>query len=197
MSDQDWAACNFNLRTAGQQTTNLWEVSCHCIKKKALLAGTWALSMTCHFHLYYSHYITMISYKLIISDIRNAFWMHIRCRKLANRQGISEHTNQEHQGLNHQAPKRLLPRSCSDRPVQIGLADVRQPTSTQFMFELITQYINSRCNGCALFLPAIPRSIQTCNIIDIIGLIRIIHINKWYSRNKWNSMVSYDSSFFF
>ncbi len=42
VSDQDWAACYFDLRTAGQHTTNLWEVSCHWIKKKALLAGIWA-----------------------------------------------------------------------------------------------------------------------------------------------------------
>ncbi len=51
MSDQDWAAHNLDLRTAGHLTTNLWEVSCHHIKKKALLAGTWAQSMPFSFVL--------------------------------------------------------------------------------------------------------------------------------------------------
>ncbi len=60
MSDQDWAARNLDLRTAGQHTTNLWEVSCHHFKKKALLAGTWPpmAPHPCLFLLYYSHYVT-------------------------------------------------------------------------------------------------------------------------------------------
>ena len=70
---------------------------------------------------------------------------------------ISEHTNQEHQDITvsniklQQAVSPVV--SCRDQPIEIGLADVRQPTSTQFRFELITQSINSCGNGCALFLP--------------------------------------------
>ncbi len=40
-----------------------------------------------------------------------------------------------------------------NRPIGIGLADVRQPSRTQFRFEIITQSIDTRGNGCALFLP--------------------------------------------
>ncbi len=52
MFDQDWAACNLDLRTAGQHASNLWEVSCHHIKKKALLAGIWAQYMPFSFVLF-------------------------------------------------------------------------------------------------------------------------------------------------
>ncbi len=45
MAVQDLAACNLDLSTAGQHTTNLLEASCHQIKMKALLAVTWALFM--------------------------------------------------------------------------------------------------------------------------------------------------------
>jgi hypothetical protein len=38
-------------------------------------------------------------------------------------------------------------------PIRIGLEDVRQPRRTQFRLELITQIIDIRGNGCALFLP--------------------------------------------
>ncbi len=136
----------------------------------------------------------LLPFVLIISEIKNAILVHIRvhCRKLANLQGISEHTNQEHQGLNHQAPKWLLPQSCSNCPIQKGLEDVCQPTSTQFRFEIITQCINSCCQTWF----AIQRLIQNCNIMDIINIICIIHINKWINRHQWYNMVSYDLQFF-
>ena len=40
LSVQDLAACNRDLRTAGRHTTIVWDVSCHCIKKKALVPVT-------------------------------------------------------------------------------------------------------------------------------------------------------------
>ncbi len=58
--DQDWAAHNLSLCTAGQHVSNLWEASCHCIKKKALIAGTWAQFMP--FSFVFLHYVTIISY---------------------------------------------------------------------------------------------------------------------------------------
>ena len=98
---------------------------------------------------------------LIIALIRNGIWVRIHCRKLANwhihhRGSASIQTksirdlfiNLHHAGLpcSHDV-------SFRNRPIRIGLVDVRQPRSTQFMFELITQSIDTRGNGCALFLP--------------------------------------------
>ena len=58
LSDQDWAGCNLDLRTAGWHTMNLWDVSLHRIKKRALLSVTRAQFMP--FTLYYSYYVTII-----------------------------------------------------------------------------------------------------------------------------------------
>ncbi len=52
MFGQDCAARNLDLRTAGHPASNLWEIPCHCIKKKALIAGTWAQSMPFSFVLF-------------------------------------------------------------------------------------------------------------------------------------------------
>ncbi len=64
MSVQDWAACNLYLATAGRLRTNLWEVSWHCIKKKALLPITWAHFMPFSFVLYALYHYHLLLYAL-------------------------------------------------------------------------------------------------------------------------------------
>ncbi len=80
-SVQDLAACNlnFDLRTAVWSTTNLWEVSCHSIKKKTLLAVAWAQFMRFSFVLFTLFTIISLLFAviLIISKIRNSIWVCI------------------------------------------------------------------------------------------------------------------------
>jgi hypothetical protein len=78
--------------------------------------------------------------------------MCIHCRKLANwhihhRGSVSTQTKsirdsniKLQQAVSHAV-------SCRHLPIGIGLADVRQPSRTQFRFELITQSIESHGNG--------------------------------------------------
>ncbi len=129
MSDQDWAACNLNLRTAGRHTTILWVVSCHGIKKQVLLAVVWTQFMPFSFVLFawYHSYLLITCYCTHHFKTRKcalgAYSLQ-KTGKLAHPpQGTSEHTtNQEHQLLNQEAPKRLLPQP----PHRIGFANVRQ-----------------------------------------------------------------------
>ncbi len=113
---------------------------------------------SCPFLLYYTHYITIIFYYTyyFINQNRHlgAYSMQKTCQLAHPPRGIRQHTIQEHQELNHQSP------TCSphdvrfrNRSIGIGLADVRQLSSTQFRFELITQSIDTCGNGCSLFLP--------------------------------------------
>ncbi len=157
MFGQDWAACNLDLRTVGQHASNLWEVSCHCIKKKALIAGTWAQSMPYSFVLFALCQYYFILY-VLFQKSKNVIWVHIHCRKLANWHirdwgSVSIQTKSikdsiiKHQGLFSHCG------SWRNWPIRIGLADVREPSSRQFRLEPITQCINSHCNGSALFLP--------------------------------------------
>ncbi len=66
LSVQDLAACKTDLRTAGRHTTILWDVSCHHIKKKALLPWpvTWAQFMAFSFILYTSYHDYFLLYVL-------------------------------------------------------------------------------------------------------------------------------------
>ncbi len=61
ISVQDLAACNLILCTAGRHTINLWEASCHSIKKKSPAAVTWAQFMPFSFVLYalYHYYLLL------------------------------------------------------------------------------------------------------------------------------------------
>ncbi len=84
--------------------------------------------------------------------------MHIQCRKLANwlihhgafasiqSKSIRNSIINLQRAVSHDVRFR-------NRSIRIGLADVRQPSRRQFRFELITQSIDTRGNGCALFLP--------------------------------------------
>jgi hypothetical protein len=112
MSVQVLAACNLDLHTAGRHTTNLWGASCPLIKKKALLALTWALAMpfSCVLYALY-HFIH------IISKLETAFG----CVFIAENLVISTSTTgdqwgykQEHQGLNHKSP--TSPLLCCQLP---------------------------------------------------------------------------------
>ncbi len=180
---QDWAARNLDLHTAGQHASNLWEVSCHCIKKKALIAGTCAQSMPFSFVLFALCHYYFILY-LLFQKSKNAIWVRIHCRKLANRYihhwgSVSIHTKSikdsiiKHQGLcSHSG-------SWRNRPIGIGLADVREPSSPQFRLEPIAQYINRPAMAARFFCQtwsAIPSSTRACDIIDIISIIRIKEI---------------------
>jgi hypothetical protein len=157
MSVHDLAACNLNLRTAGRHTLILWDVSCHHINKKALLPVTWAKFMPFSFCI-----IRIISLLyhiiLIISSIQNSIWVRIHCWKLSNwhihhRGSVSIQTQSSldssidlQRAVSHDI-------RCLNRPIWIVLADVRQPTSTQFRFEPITQSIDTCGKDCTLFLP--------------------------------------------
>ena len=132
------------------------EVSRHCIKKKALIAGTWAQSMPFSFVLFAlcQYYFRLY---LLFQKSKNAIWVRFHCRKLANRHKhhwlsvrIQNKSIKDsiikHQGLFSHGG------SCN-RPIGIGLADVHKPSSPQFRLEPIAQFINSPGNGSALFLP--------------------------------------------
>ena len=165
MSVQDLAACNLDLCTAGRHTTNIWEESCHHIKKNALLAVSWAQFMPFSFVLYalYHYYITLNCYYTYYfkhwKRHLGAYSLQKTCPLAHPPQGISEHTNEENQNRDIRDSNIKLELavppvvSCRDQPIGIGLADVRQPTRWQFRLEIITQSIDSCGNGCALFLP--------------------------------------------
>ncbi len=112
---------------------------------------------TLFFVLYalYHYYFAII---LIIAQNRNGIWLHIHCRKLANRHihhrgSVSIQTMSIRDSFIN--VQRAVPHdvSCRNRSIGIGLADVRQLSRTQFRLELITQSIDGRGNGCTLFLP--------------------------------------------
>jgi hypothetical protein len=94
---------------------------------------------------------------LIISEIKNAIWVHIHCKKLANLHihhwgSVSIQTKSIKDSISKSQSLLSHCGSWCNRPIRIGLADVREPFSTQYRLELIrvTQCINSRCNRCAL-----------------------------------------------
>ncbi len=120
---------------------------------------------------------------LIISDIKIGKWVHIHCRKLAN-QHIRHRESASIQTKSIRDSIINLQRAVSydfrfrNLPIGTGLADVLQPSCTQFRFELIPQSINTCGNGCAFSCQtwlAIPRSILTCKIINIISIICLIN----------------------
>jgi hypothetical protein len=136
---------------------------CHAIesrRKLSLLAYgpkslpfSFALFALCH---YYYHII------LIISEIKNAIRVRIHCRKLANLHihhwgSVSKQTKSIKDSITKHQSLFSHGGSWRNRPIRIGLADVREPSSIffskKFSLEPITKCINSRCNGCAFFLP--------------------------------------------
>ncbi len=95
---------------------------------------------------------------LIIAQNRNSIWVCIHCRKPANLH-IHYRGSVSIQNMSIRASfinlQRAVPHDVSfrNRPIGIGLADVSQPrlpSRTQFRLELITQSIDSRCNGHTL-----------------------------------------------
>jgi hypothetical protein len=104
------------------------------------------------FLFYYTNYITIIFYYTYYFINRNQYLganaMQKTCQLAHPPRGIRKHTIQEHQELNHQSPT-CCPHFVRFRNPPIGLADVRQPSCTQFRFELITQSINTCGNSCA------------------------------------------------
>ncbi len=155
--DQYWAARNLDLRTAGQHTSNQWEVSCHCIKKKALIAGTCVQSMPFSFVLFALCHYFFILY-LLFQKSKKVIWVRIPCIKPANWhihhwELVSIHTKSIHDSIiKHQG---LLSHGGSwrNRPIGIGLTDVRERSRQQFRLEPIGQCIKRPGNGSALFLP--------------------------------------------
>jgi hypothetical protein len=130
MSVRNLAACNLDLRTAGQHPSILWDVCCLHINKKALLPVTWAKFMPFSFCI-----IRIISLLyhiiLIISSIQNSIWVRIHCWKLSNwhihhRGSVSIQTQSSldssidlQRAVSHDI-------RCRNRPVRIGLADASQ-----------------------------------------------------------------------
>ena len=180
MSDQLWASCNLDLWTAGVCSTNLHDSLSPVIKKTPCMAATIAQSVL--IDTYYTHYFTIISIICIIihiiSSLEIHIWVHIRCRKLANRHihnwGSVSKQNHVQEGLKYQSitncpwPRAILPEAAqlplSCRSTWICLADVRHPPSAYSRLEIITQLINSLGNGCAFVQPdviRIPSSIRT------------------------------------
>ncbi len=106
--------------------------------------------------------------------IRNSVWVHIHCRKLANQhihhrgsvtiqtKSIRDSIINLQQALSHAV-------SFRNRPIRIGISDIRQPCSTQSRLELSTQWsIDSLGNDWALLLP------------DVIGDSKF-DTNLWYN----------------
>jgi hypothetical protein len=100
----------------------------------------------------------LFSIILIISKIGIGIWVLIHCRKLANwhiHHGGSASIQSKSirdSILNLQRAVSHDIRLCN-LPIGIGLADVHQPSLTQFRFELFTQCIDARGIGCVPFLP--------------------------------------------
>ncbi len=91
-------ACNIDLRTAGRHTTILWDVSCHRIKKKALLPVTWAQFMAFPFLLYELYHYYFLLY-VWFHKSESAFGGVFNAENLPMvhpPRGIREHTIQEH-----------------------------------------------------------------------------------------------------
>ncbi len=67
-----------------------------------------------HTHMHWQVHWWLFRIILIISKIKKcylgAYSLQITCRLAHPPLGVSEYTHQEHQGLNHQAPRSLLPR---------------------------------------------------------------------------------------
>jgi hypothetical protein len=94
----------------------------------------------------------------IISGIKNAIWVHIHCRKLANQhihhwRSVSIQTKSIKDSITKHQSLFSDGGIWRNRPIGIGLADVREPSSPLFRLEPITQCINSLGNDSALFLP--------------------------------------------
>ena len=121
MSDQLWASCNLDLWTAGVCSTNLHDSLSPVIKKTPCMAATTAQSVL--IDTYHTHYFTIISIICtnirIISNLEIQIWVHIHCRKLANRHihnwGSVSKQNHEQEGLKYQSitncpwPTAILP----------------------------------------------------------------------------------------
>ena len=96
---------------------------------------------------------------LIISWVQNSFWVRIDCWKPSNwhihhRGSVSIQTKGSLDSfIDLQRAVSNDDSRCLNRPIGIVLADVRQPTSTQFRFEPITQSIDTCGKDCTLFLP--------------------------------------------
>jgi hypothetical protein len=87
------------------------------------------------------HYFSLLTHYFRKQECNlGAYSLQKTCQFAHPKLGISEHTNQEHQGLNHQAPKCPLPWWQLQQPAHWeGIADVRKPSSIQFRLEPIPQ----------------------------------------------------------
>ena len=87
MSDQLGASGNLNLWYSCACSTNLYDTLSREIKKTACIAATRSKSVLVQ--TYYTPYITIIliicTVIRIISKLEIQIWVHIHCRKLANR----------------------------------------------------------------------------------------------------------------
>jgi hypothetical protein len=79
------------------------------------------------------------------------FSMQKSCQLAHPPRRIRKQTIKEHQELNHQSAT-CRPHDVRFRnwPIGVDLAELRQPSCTQFRFELFTQSINTCGNGCTL-----------------------------------------------
>ncbi len=145
--------------------------SCHMGQIHALFFVLYAL-----YHCYLLLYLVLHKSGAVSS-------LHKTCQAAPPPQGISEHTNQEHQGLIHQSPICSLPWCQLLQPAHRDRSHwLRQPSHTQFSFELIAQSIESCCNGWALFLPhVIAYSYINTNLQ-----------NNWYNSNMYNGYKRYN-----
>ncbi len=118
----------------------------------------------CHFLLNYLHYVNFISYyhdTYYFKNKKRLFGCVFIAENLligTSTTGVSEHTHQEHKGLNHQAPRSLLPRWHLAQPAHRtrsrGCTRAIQCALTpQLRLEPIAQCIDGPCNGSMLFLP--------------------------------------------
>ena len=114
-------SCNLDLWTAGVCQTNLHDSLSPVIKQTPSMAATIAQSVL--INTYHTHYFTIISIICIIihiiSNLAIQIWVHIHCRKLANRHihnwGSVSKQNHVQEGLKYQSitncpwPRAILP----------------------------------------------------------------------------------------
>ena len=175
-------SCNLDLWTAGVCQTNLHDSLSPVIKQTPSMAATIAQSVL--INTYYTHYFTIISIICIIihiiSNLAIQIWVHIHCRKLANRHihnwGSVSKQNHEQEGLKYQSitncpwPTAILPEAApSGYALWMYAIQWHSPgPSAHSRLEIITQLINSLGNGCAFVQPDVIRDTEFHTHLKII-----------------------------
>ena len=176
MSDQLGASGNLRPWSSGACSTNLYDTLSRAIKRTACIAairGQPELVQT-----YYTPYITIISiiYTIIriISKLKIQIWVHIHCRKLANRhihnwESVSKPTMSSKDSVCKN--QRFLTNGLSSISWSIP---IYLTASAHCRLKINTQCINCMSNGSAFVQPDVIRNAQFYTHLKIIDIMSII-----------------------